>query len=417
MKAHMDFAYGDYNKAYGNFYAVGWDPGVEEVTLDGYVDSTDRTTITLSGGFTGEFETGSLRHTLVSGVELIVTGNDNDRVNTYFDQSEDDTEVFKLSDLSRFRDGVGVNANGDLTQNNFSHPLAFGDDTRADVAVLSVYIQDEIEVSRHLDVVLGARFDRFDFAVDEYNAVGAVAATRKQVDEEVVPRFGVVYKPEEAVSFYVSYSRSFLPKSGDQFASISRNNLGLDPDAYTNTEAGLKWDIDRKTSLTAAIFGLRQDATETDGVGNFFEVESSVSGFEGQIKANVRDNWFISAGYSYLTGEVIDETDPAVDGARPRELPRHMVSIWNRIHVTERFGFGVGLVYKDKTFITEDNDTVLPSFTRIDAAAYYAFSSDFRLQVNAENLADTIYYPHAHGDHQVSVGAPVNVRVSLSKTF
>lgn len=417
MKAHMDFAYGDYNKAYGNFYAVGWDPGVEEVTLDGYVDSTDRTTTTLAAGLTGEFETGSLRHTLVSGVELIVTGNDNDRVNAYFDQSEDDTEVFKLSDLWQFRDGVGVNANGDLTRNDFSHPLAFGDETRADVTVLSVYIQDEIEFTRHLDVVVGARFDRFDFTVEEFNGSGVLVATRKQVDEEVVPRFGMVYKPEEAVSFYVSYSRSFLPKSGDQFASISRNNLGLDPDDYTNTEAGFKWDIDPRTSVTAAVFGLRQDATETDGVGNFFEVESSVSGFEGQIKSEILENWFVSAGYSYLAGEVIDEADPAVDGNRPRELPRHMFSIWNRIQVTERFGFGLGLVYKDKTFITEDNDTVLPSFTRIDAAVYYAFSSDFRLQVNAENLTDTIYYPHAHGDHQVSVGAPVNVRVSLMKTF
>lgn len=417
LKGHIDFAYGDYDKFYENFYAVGWNAAAEEVTLDGYVDSTDRRTLTLSGSLIGEFETGRIKHTVVSGVEFIETGNNNDRVNSFFDQTSDDNEVFKLADLAGFRGGVGVNANGDTTTNDFTDPRAFGDDTHADINVLSIFIQDEIALSEKLDLILGVRFDRFDFKVDVRDASGAVTATRKQVDEEVVPRLGLIYKPQEDVSLYVSYSQTFLPKSGDQFASISRNSLGLDPDEFINMEAGVKWDIHSKTSLTAAVFGLQQDATETDGIGNFFEVESAISGFEAQIKSQITDNWYLSAGYSYLDGEITDETDPTVDGNRPRELPRHAFSLWNRYQVTERFGLGLGLIYQDETYITEDNDTVLPSFTRVDAALYYRLSENLRLQVNVENLTDRLYFPHAHGDHQATVGAPINARFALMGRF
>ena len=76
-----------------------------------------------------------------------------------------------------------------------------------------------------------------------------------------------------------------------------------------------------------------------------------------------------------------------------------------------------GLTYQDESFIDNGNSAVLPSYTRVDAAAYYDVSETLRVQLNVENLADTLYFPNAHSTHQVTVGAPLNARLSIRGRF
>lgn len=397
LKARFDLAYGDYDKYYANYYTSNYDETVspEQVTLSGYVDTTQRETLTLTGGLIGEFETGDIGHTLVAGVEFVGSENNNDRFVA-------PSSTIDLSDVGSFQ-GAGFST--------------FNDNTEADLRVFSLYIQDEIALLEQLDLVLGARYDRFDFEVDVLDVNGNLTDRRSQVDEEITPRLGLVFKPRENISLYASYSQTFLPQSGEQFASVGGNNLDLDPDEFINLEAGVKWDFNPRMSFTAAIFDLQQDAKETDGMGNLFDVEQNVYGFEAQFLAQLTDAWFLSAGYSYLDGEITDETDPSVDGNRPRELPEHSFSVWNRYQLTEKLGLGLGVIYQDATYITEDNDTELPSYVRVDAAAYYEINENLRLQLNIENLLDEDYYPHAHGDHQVTVGAPIHARLALTGRF
>ena len=60
---------------------------------------------------------------------------------------------------------------------------------------------------------------------------------------------------------------------------------------------------------------------------------------------------------------------------------------------------------------------MLPSYTRVDAAAWYDVSEDWRVQVNVENLTDTTYFPNSHATHQVTVGAPINARFAVTGRF
>jgi len=78
---------------------------------------------------------------------------------------------------------------------------------------------------------------------------------------------------------------------------------------------------------------------------------------------------------------------------------------------------GLGATYQDDSFIDNGNNAVMPSYTRIDASAYYQISDDMRVQLNIENLTDELYFPNAHSTHQVTVGAPLNAMVSLIGSF
>lgn len=413
LKGNFSAFYGDYDKLYQNFYASGYDQAntPNQVTLDGYVDVTKRQNLILSGNLIGEFYTGDVAHTVITGVELIDTSSDQFRMNTFWDVTQGDNEVFLINRPLNLRGGIGVNASGDQTINDFNVDL--NDDTRVDIDVLSAYIQDEIQITDKLDLVLGARFDSFDITV--FNVVADEARSRK--DEEISPRMGLIFKPQENVSLYGSYSESFLPRSGEQFANINGDNNALDPNTFTNLEAGFKWDFNQGMSLTAAVFEIEQSSPQVadNDPSTLDVIDSEINGFELQVQGQVNDVWYVSAGYSYLDGEQVNRSGNT--GLRPRELPENMFSVWNNFRVTEQFGFGLGMTYQDESFINNSNTAVLPSYTRFDAAAYYDVSDSLSLQINLENLTDKLYFPHAHSTHQATVGAPMNARITANWRF
>ena len=417
LKVNFSAFRGDYEKIYQNFYASDYDGATQTVTLDGYVDEVARQNTILSGDVIGELGSGRIRHTVIVGAEYIDTTSDQYRFNAFFDTSADDVAAGvpgARTDQARFattrpielRNGVGVLADGRTTTNSFSTDL--NDDTRVGLEVFSLYIQDEIELSEHFDVTLGARFDSFDIEVFDVPA----NETRSRKDEEITPRLGFVYKPEESVSLYGSYSESFLPRSGEQFANINGDNNRLDPNTFTNLEAGVKWDIG-SLSLTAAVFEIEQESPVVSDLDaeTFDVIETTVDGFEAQLQGRVSGRWFISAGYSYLDGAQADGM------RRPRELPENMVSVWNSFDVTSRLSLGLGLTHQDESFINNSNSAVLPSYTRIDAAAFYDVTDMWRIQLNMENLTDALYFPTSHSTHQATVGAPFHARLSIKGLF
>ena len=405
--------YGDYDKVYSNFYVSGYDQAnsPDVVTTDGYIDATQRENLILSANFIGEFETGAISHTLLFGAEYINTSSDQDRFNPIWDQTDDDNEVFAIKRPLNLRGGVGINAMGDVTTVDLSTDL--NDFTKVDIDVVSLYIQNEVELTDWLHLVVGGRYDSFDIEVN--NVPANEIRTRK--DEEFSPRGGLIFKPIENLSIYASYSESFLPRSGEQFANINGTNNALDPDKFTNLEAGVKWDFADRLSFTAAVFEIEQSSPQpNDNDPSTLDViDSKIDGFELQLQGEVMPGWTVSAGYSFLDGEQQSRNGPT--GLRPRELPQNMLSIWNQVEVTDRFGLGLGLTHQDESFIDNGNDAVLPAYTRIDAAAFFDVSENLRVQVNVENLTDTLYFPNSHATHQASVGAPINARFAITGRF
>ena len=418
VKGNFSAFYGDYDKLYQNFYANAYDEATNVVELDGYLDTTQRRNTILSGDLIGELEAGGVRHTVIVGAEFIDTSSDQNRFNSFFDTSAADVAAgvpgartdranFLATRAINLTNGVGVLADGRTTTNSFTTDL--NDDTHVGVEVISAYVQDEIALSDRFDVIVGARFDSFDIEVLNVPA----NETRTRRDEEVSPRFGLVFKPRENLSLYGSYSESFLPRSGEQFANINGDNNRLDPNTFANREVGVKWDFSERLSLTGAIFEIEQESpvvSDADA-GTFDVIETSVDGIELQLQGLVADRWFITAGYSYLDGKQADGV------RRPRELPENMFSVWNKLQVNDKFALGLGLTYQDQSFINNGNSAVLPSYTRVDAAAYYDVSDRLRLQLNVENLTDELYFPNAHSTHQATVGAPLNARLSISRRF
>ena len=422
FKGVFNATYSDFDKLYQNFYSqdlrsLTTDRTSGIVRLDGYVDTTQRKSFNISGNLIGEYATGGIEHTIVTGIEYRGTSNNNDRFNPEFpfgaDGIGDDREDFIIARPLNLSGGSGVDSDDNVFTVTFT---GLNDQTESDIKVFSAFIQDEIAVSDNFDIILGGRFDSFDMSTDD---IGRNTYGLSRTDEKFSPRAGLVFKPQENISVYGSYSQSFLPRTGEQFAGLRRSSPGsvqsdiLSPDEFENLEAGLKWDLIDGLSFTASVFknesmrasraDINADETEVQGL--------SVDGFELQLEGEVTDRLYVRAGYANLTGETSN------GGVTPRELPKKTFSIWTNYRVTDKFGFGLGATHQGEALTGNGSATFLPSFTRFDAAVYYDVNDTFRVQINVENLTDTLYFPSSHSTHQATVGVPLNARISVSGRF
>ncbi len=401
-KGNLVVQYSDFQKLYKNYYASGYSGG-DTFTADGYLDPTERNNLIISGNIVNEFQTGSAKHTLLVGAEIIDTENENYRYNTFFITTEDDNEVFNISRPINF----GVNAAGVRTYNDFTADLKSS--TQSDIEVTSIYIQDQIDVTDNFKVLLGGRFDNFDITVRDIKN----GTSESREDEEFSPRAGLIFKPQENISLYVSYAESFLPRSGEQFKKLDANAARLDPDVYESTEVGVKWDIRPGLSFTASYFDSEQTiATRDSDTGENSEIVGlQVDGIELELKGQVTEKLSLAIGYSDLDGET-------AKGGEPREIPEYTASLWATYEVNDRFGIGLGITSQGESNIKNDKPgLILPDYTRVDFAAYYDLADDLSIQLNVENVTDELYFPHSHSTHQASVGEPLNARISLRKTF
>ena len=400
-KGNLTLHSSSFEKTYQNLYVSGYDGTL--VTMDGYRDPTERDKLIISGNLVNEINVGSVKHTILLGAELIDTENNNLRYDTFWSTTSDDNEVF---DITRPMDFT-VNADGIATSINFATTLK--SKTSSDIKVTSLYMQDQIDLTDNIKLMIGGRHDSFDIAVADIKNM--TSESRK--DTEFSPRAGLVFKPSEEMSLYWSFSQSFLPRSGEQYKALSATSARLDPDVFESNEIGLKYDISPRLNLTLSYFNSEQTRAERDNdTGENSEVRGlTVDGLEVQLKGQLTDRLDIMVGYSSLDGETSS-------GGEPREIPDHTFSLYAKYQVNDKYGWAFGMTRQGESKIKDNNPgLVLPEYTRLDLGAYYKFSNGLELQVNIENLNDELYFPHSHSTHQASVGEPFNARISIRKDF
>jgi len=389
--------YGDYDKAYTNVYADG--PATAQagtVPLAAYTDPSTRQNLLLQSSLVWDLTTGDVGHRILFGLE-------------YGDQDS----------TNQRRNGVLSNATFNLANPVFP-TLAFptlNTNTASNVTSVSAYVQDQISLGDRFVIVAGLRFDRFD--IEGVDLQPNPDRPFARVDEKVSPRIGLIYKPQESVSIFGSYSESFLPRSGDQFRTLSTTQQNLEPEKFTNHEVGVKWDVRPNLNLTAALFQLdRTNATTPDPANPAATInvgETRTQGIELAATGRIRPNWQLAAGYAYQ-----DAALKGNDTVRLAQVPEHQFSLWNRYDATDRLGFGLGMVHQSSQYAairTSTTTTRLPAFTRVDAAVFYDLSDTIRLQVNVENLFDQTYFSDAHNNNNISTGAPRNGRFTLRARF
>jgi len=391
--------YADYDKFYQNVFPGAVDALAGTVAITAYNNEQLRENLFNQTDLTFSFDTGGIRHGFLAGMEFGEQTTDNFRQTGYFND-------------------VDTSIQAALDNPTIAVPLTFRQsatdaDNHGRATIAAVYVQDQIRLSPQWEAVLGLRFDKFDMDITN-NRTGE---NFKSSDDLLSPRAGLIYKPIDPMSIYASYSMTYVPRAGAQLTSLNLTNQALDPEEFENIEVGAKWDVWPGLALTAAVFQLdRTNVVIQDPNDPSVSIRvdgQRTEGFEFGASGQVSEAWSIQGGYAYQDGELT----AALGGTRLAQLPKHVVSLWNRYDLTPAWGFGLGIVHQTEMYAAADNAVTLPEFTRVDAGVFYTPNDRLRVQLNIENLLDEQYYPNAHNNNNISPGSPMAIRAAVTMNF
>jgi catecholate siderophore receptor len=400
-------SYGDYDKFYQNVFPGAVNATATTVAISAYNNATARQNVFNQTDLIVSATTGRVGHKLLLGTEF----------------GRQDTSNFRETG---FFSSLGANVttfNAPLAAPTISLPLEFRQnatdaDNRGVTTIASVYAQDQVALSEHIEAVVGLRFDRFNADVTNKRT----AADFSSNDALVAPRLGLIYKPVQPLSLYGSYSLTYLPRAGEQLSSLSVTNQALDPEEFRNYEVGAKWDVVRSFSFTAALYRLDRGNVivphPNDPAASILVDAQRTKGLELGVDGYVTRAWSVAGGYAYQDGVItraISATAQA--GAVLAQLPKHSVSLWSKYEFTPRLAAGVGVIYRGDVFTSTDNTVMLPGWARVDGAVYYNLTSTLKAQVNIENLFDEEYHLNAHSNTNITPGSPRAIRLALTTRF
>lgn len=395
--------YANTDKYYSNVFVSG--PVVAgTVPMQAYREQFVRDNLFSQTDLLVDFNTGGIRHELMAGIELGSQINDGQRINGFFGGSATTATVALADTLSipavTFRPGVGSNAR----------------DNRSHAEIAAGFVQDQLHFGEHVILLAGLRFDHFRLSVNNRVTGQSFART----DNLWSPRLGLVVKPVASASLYASYSRSYLPQSGDQFTSLDATLAALEPEKFENLEVGAKWDITPALSFTAAAYRLERSNTRAPGaIAGTIELtgKQRSRGIELGLDGQITSWWQVQAGLAVQSARIVTTTSAAPAGRHVPLVPDFQASLWQRWQLARPVAIGLGLLHQGGSFTGISNTVRLPAYTRVDAGLFVTLAKGIRAQLNVENLFNTSYFPTAHTDNNISVGTPRTARLTIRASF
>ena len=211
-----------------------------------------------------------------------------------------------------------------------------------------------------------------------------------------------------------------MPQSGDQFSGLTRRPPKLKPERFDNYELGAKWEPVDGLLATVAVYQLdRTNTRATDPLTQQTVLTGAQrsKGVELGLERSISDRWQVSAGYSWQKAEITKTTTAAPAGRDVPIVPRHSFSLWNRYDVSDALGLGLGVIARSSSYASISNTVKLPSYARVDAAAFYKLMRGIEAQINVENIFGADYFPTAHNDNNIAPGAPRTIKAQLRFGF
>ena len=296
----------------------------------------------------------------------------------------------------------------------------------------SIYLLDSIELHPQWILDLGIRWDDYEtkqtmtygarntaVLADPPTAFAGDQVTLENEEDFFNYQAGLVFKPMENGSIYASYATSSNPvgvDGGDGSEGITAAIENLKPEKVRTMELGTKWDIlEDKLNLTAAIFRTEKTNTRATDVGNITRNigETRVDGIELGVNGNITEKWAISAGYTYLDSEIVDDGTATNEGNQIQNVPENSATLWTTYQVMPQLTLGAGAVAMDKVYGNATNTKFVPGYVRYDAMARYQVNPNVDLQLNINNLSDTRYFTKAYSSHYATEAEGISAVLGL----
>ncbi|NEQ83443.1 MAG: TonB-dependent siderophore receptor, partial [Moorea sp. SIO2I5] len=330
----------------------------------------------------GEFNTGTIEHTLLAGVDLF--RRENPRSDTIGFLSQQTINIFNPV-YGPYPDPA-------------NDPTFIDNNIKTDA--LGIYIQDQVNLLDNLKLLLGVRYETFEQdIVNNPTLFNPTSSETSQNDDAFSPRAGLVYQPVEELSLYGSFSRSFAPNS-----ETTVDGSFLEPERGEQFEIGARAELlEGRLTTNLALFNITKQNVAAPDPNNpmMFSVavgEQRSRGIELDIAGEILPGWNIIANYAYTDTEITEDNNNAQgisnEGNRLFGVPENNLNLWTTYDIQagalEGLGFGIGFNYVSDRFGDNANSFELDSYFLTNAAISYK-RDNWRARLNIRNLFDINY--------------------------
>jgi len=336
------------------------------------------------------FSTGSIRHSLLAGVE-----------------------VSRLGD--RFTQDVGLLPTIDVfapvetaREPVFIVPgLSQVGDSRS--IVLAPYVVDRMELSERVQFFAGGRLDVVDF--EDPATSTSRGATRCN------PLFGVVLAPRAGLSLYANGGTAFSPPSSQVVGE-------REPEHSVQVEVGAKKTfLKGRGFATLAFYHLAKDNIAIPDATGFTRQNGDARsrGLEVELSAEATKGWFTYLSYGFNDAELtrfnelvlVSFQPPAFalldrSGNDPAFAPRHIFNLWTTKEFRNGLSLAAGARYVSRQFIAEENAFAIDDYLLLDAMVAFK-RGRWRCSLNLKNLTDRDYETRGFSSTSVLPADPFTI--------
>jgi iron complex outermembrane receptor protein len=423
--ANVDYRYVNHSDLARGFDVVAVLPNFTQVSRRARGQLNKRTYSFVDANLVGKFDLGPISNNVVLGVQAGRETADLNRLQ-FFNGAASGAQSINISVLNPVY-GTALPLDqyplvNPTTPTNLNDRYSVSD-------ALGFYGSDLITFTPQLKGMVGLRYSKEDLSIVDLKLANVPRQTAS--NHALLPTGGILYEPTTDLSFYVSYSTSFVPVAA---SNIDVNGLySFTPTTANALEEGVKADLfSHRLRFTVAHFDInKQNVIDTFScpLGTCSEqvgAEES-EGEEVELDAQATPSWQIAAGYSHLNARVRKSDIPAQVNAQLTDVPENNAHLWTRYDFDEGvlngLGVGLGVSYTGQRTgllptATSSSTLPLPAYTIADVALYYKLKNfDFTLKV--ANLFDKTYYESAGftGDINIVPGAPRTVTFTVRTRF
>jgi len=388
-----------------------------------------------------EFQTGALKHTLATGLEL----------------------AYETSEAAMFgtpAPGTNGSSSNQPTGNPdpdrvHTYPSSAGRYSDISIESYAAYLYDTVEFNPQWQLTGGFRVEHFRAHIK--NPTLTSVADRDSVisDTTLGGKLGLVFKPQENGSIYTSAGVSALPpgsylsnpdisRTGDN--SLPNYKASGKPQQNFNLELGTKWELfNNRLSASAALFYTEKQNIPVDtplaGAGTWEYTDQELYGLELGLAGQITDRWSVISGLLLMdsrrkNNSTVDNFRQASDGGAVNgdELaytPNISASLWTTYAVTDSWTIGAGLQYVGESVIGRPDDasrvipndqygsnSELPDYIVFNAMTSYKINENVTVRLNVDNVFDEVYAVSSNwGGTRAILGAPRTYTISADWKF
>ena len=360
-----------------------------------------------------EFSTGAIKHTVTGGVELI--------------RERQKTRAFAVSGAYTPVKIYAPSPNA----TGYSRALS-GAYTVGQTDTVGVYFNDNIALTESFLFNGGLRLDSYRTTFNSFT-IANVKTGFEAKDDVLSGNAGLVWKPGEKSSVYVSYALTKQPPGGANFSlsatnSANANNPDVEPQSAKNYELGTKWSVlGERLFLTAAIYKTTySDQILQDTDGAYYRAgQKSVKGVELSAAGQITPAWSINAGYTIMDTKVESPTNTfgTADGTAVLAYsPKDSATLWTSYKFPFGLTLGGGVQYSGDMKRGSDGAVGTPKYANgyvvFNGLAAYRLRQGVELQLNVNNLFDKDYVASINkSGYRYTPGAPRSAKLALNVSF